>query len=197
MRRVLALVCAVNVAITLSFPSRSRAAGADEGRKHVSKAAELAADGKCAAAVPEFTQAYAILKDPVILFNRAECLRMLGKGEEALVDYRRFLTDLPRAPNRKLVEKRIAALEPAEAPPAEPPPSPVPSAAPESADESPADILRARPVRQPRSSPPMFIPRWAWIGMGAVVLAAGAAGLYFARRDKTEIPASSLGGVRF
>ena len=100
-----------------------------EGIRHSRKAARLAGADKCAAAVPEYTAAFRLLKDPVLLFNRAECYRVLGDRAAALADYRRFLSELPRAPNRAQVEAHIAALDPP-APPAPPaaPAAPAPAA---------------------------------------------------------------------
>jgi len=84
---------------------------AELGRKHASKAGQLAAKNKCKAAVLEFTKAYKLFKDPTILFNRAECYRRLGKDAEALKDYEQFLADMPTAPNRKNVEEHVASLK--------------------------------------------------------------------------------------
>jgi len=89
------------------------------GRKHASKANQLAAKNKCKSAVVEFTKALKSIKDPTLLFNRAECYRKLDRAEDALQDYEQFLADMPEAPNRAMVEARIAALrghKPPEAP---------------------------------------------------------------------------------
>ncbi len=104
------------------------------GRMHAKKAGQLAAAGKCKAAVPLFTRAYGLLKDPAILFNRAECLRKLGLNQKALADYEKFLADLPNAPNRSSVEQRIAALRP---------PRKVPAA--EKAKPAPPVVVEAKP----------------------------------------------------
>jgi tetratricopeptide (TPR) repeat protein len=80
------------------------------GRRHAAKANQLAAKNKCKSALPEFTKAYKSLKDPTILFNRAECQRKLGNNAAALKDYEQFLIDMPTAPNRTSVEARMAAL---------------------------------------------------------------------------------------
>lgn len=80
------------------------------GRAHAEKASKLAADGQCARAVDEYKKAYEILEDPALLFNRAECLRTLGRDEDALADYERFLVELPHPPNGPLVEQRIDEL---------------------------------------------------------------------------------------
>jgi tetratricopeptide (TPR) repeat protein len=164
-------------------------------RKAVKRANDLAAEGNCAAAVPEFTNGYRTLKDPAILFNRAECLRKLGKSEQALADYRQFLTDLPRAPNRNAVNDRIAELVAKVAAQPAPPPPPAPRKSAATAPE-PAHLLETPPQRKVKRES-TGVPAWIWIGLGVVLASGGAAGWWYARRDPTEIPESSLGGVTF
>ena len=82
----------------------------DDARAAARKASGLAADGKCEQAVPLYAKAYKALKDAALLFNRAECLRKMGSNAEAIKDYEQFLADMPTAPNRPLVEKRIEEL---------------------------------------------------------------------------------------
>jgi|GEM_PF-969653 len=100
------------LAVVMSLAGRVEARGDDaaEARKHAQRASNLAASGKCRQAVAEWNKAMAILRDPALLFNRAECYRKLGEADAALEDYRQFLSDLPKAPNRGEVEKRIAEL---------------------------------------------------------------------------------------
>jgi hypothetical protein len=103
-----------------------------EGVRHSRKAAALAGANNCQAAVPEYTKALHLLKDPVLLFNRAECYRTLGDRDAALVDYRQFLVEMPSAPNRARVEAHIATLEGAGKPSAAEPKivmAPVPASA--------------------------------------------------------------------
>jgi tetratricopeptide (TPR) repeat protein len=88
----------------------TRGDDAADARRHAQRASGLAASGKCRQAVAELDKALAILRDPALLFNRAECHRKLGDTDEALDDYRQFLSDLPKAPNRAEVERRIAEL---------------------------------------------------------------------------------------
>jgi hypothetical protein len=239
----------------------AHAAGADvEGRKHARKANHLADINKCKLAIPEYSKALRLLKDkdPTLLFNRAECYRRTGDASRAVADYRKFLVQLPAAPNRAQVEGQIAALDksggksagtaaaPAKPPPpratAAParvaPPEPVATAAPPptpeptpparavaeeqereaAASESEApDLDRPRrPLRvrasAPREQTPALIDSasqhpdsaeggsshwWAWV-LGAVVIAGGVTGTYFAlKQGKTDIPASSLGNYKF
>jgi tetratricopeptide (TPR) repeat protein len=82
-----------------------------DARRYAQRATALAASGKCRQAVIAFDKALAILRDPALLFNRGECHRKLGDDAAAIDDYKQFLADLPRAPNRADVEKRIAELQ--------------------------------------------------------------------------------------
>jgi len=70
-----------------------------------------ASHGKCRKAIPLYNAAYSILRDPVILFNRGECYRELGRLNTALADYKRFLSVVPDAPNRRVVRQRIEELK--------------------------------------------------------------------------------------
>ncbi|HEX7498981.1 MAG TPA: tetratricopeptide repeat protein, partial [Polyangia bacterium] len=108
-RRFLPAVALFFVAGEASSP-KAVADSETGGRKHAAKANHLAAKNKCNAAVPEFNRAYRTLKDPTLLFNRAECYRKLGQDDEALKDYQQFLADMPEAPNRAAVEARVASL---------------------------------------------------------------------------------------
>ena len=221
---------------------------AEEGRRQLKAANQLAAAGKCKAAIPKFTASYRILRDPAVLFNRAECYRKLGDDKKALADYRRFLQQMPAAPNRATVESRIAELggppvpspappppttaavpvpvpvpDPAPAPPPPPPPPTVaeetrapslPSLPPEPPPRSsgapglslpvlPADqggAARLDETEPPdvSTSAPARIPVWMWIGGAALLVTAGAIGGYLLLRpERTELPASALGNVRF
>jgi hypothetical protein len=121
-----------------------------DARHHLQKANELAEQGKCAAAVREYTAAYQKLHDPIVLFNRAECYRRLGESAKAADDYRGFLAGFPAAPNRAEIEARIAALDKAAA---APPPRPSPPVARAPAQPPPAAVLRPEPPPAPVAPP--------------------------------------------
>lgn len=189
------------------------AAGADpreEGRKHVARANQLAAAGHCRSALPEYTRGHELLKDPAILFNRAECHRKLGELERAVEDYREFLAGLPSAPNRRSVEQRIVELErliaagrPAEAPAPAPAREAAPPAPAAAAPGPRPDLVEAEPavraVPAPRTDErSRGLPGWVWIGVGAIAVAAGVVGgVYAAGRARTDVPPSTLGNYRF
>ncbi len=122
MTRAAALMAAVWLMAFASAASAASAKDVAEGRRHLRKANELAADAKCDAAVREYTFAYQKLHDSVVLFNRAECYRRLGQNGPAALDYRAFLDAFPRAPNRAEVEARLAAMEGLPPPAVTPPP---------------------------------------------------------------------------
>jgi tetratricopeptide (TPR) repeat protein len=165
-------------ALLLMLMIGAPALAADKGaaHTHARKANSLAAAGKCKQAVPEYNAAYSALKDPALLFNRAECLRKLGRADEAVHDYKKFLEEMPSAPNRGLVESRILQLDPssgiqtkaivqAPAPvvdtPAPPPPTPTPTPNVPEKEPEPAPTLQAAALRvpvpvvaEPEPSPP-------------------------------------------
>jgi len=163
-KRSLAVVAAVCV---LAPATGAWAAGPhdlDQGRHHLKKANALANEGRCDAAVREYTQAYQKLHDPVVLFNRAECYRRLGQNAAAADDYRAFLEAVPRAPNRAEVEARLAVMEglPPPAPVAPPPrptaPPPVRAAAPPPPVQPQAVVLPPPPPAAISPLPPMPPP---------------------------------------
>jgi hypothetical protein len=157
------LACLVVVVMAAAAPARAHEHTSD-ARHHLKKANELADEGKCAAAVKEYTAAYEKLRDPVLLFNRAECYRRIGENAKAAADYRGFLKGFPAAPNRAELEARIATLEHPPAPrPAAPPParaSTPPSARPPASatvSPPPAAATHAAPSLVP-SPPPASTP---------------------------------------
>ena len=141
--------------VVLTAGSVARADDASEARRHAQRASALAASGKCKQAVAEFDKAMAILRDPALLFNRGECHRKLGDKEAALEDYRQFLSDLPKAPNRAAVEKRIAELTgkaPAPVAPSGRSPSTRATVAAPVAEKSVAEPVAPRVVAPPREA---------------------------------------------
>ena len=153
---ILVLGCMTGLLMTLGVANASDYTKVyAEGLRHSRRAATLAGANNCKAAVPEYTKAIKLLKDPVLLFNRAECYRTLGNRDAALADYRKFLAELPNAPNRPQVEAQIAALEPSPAKAAAPTPalpavpaSPTPAAASEPVPGMPLVVSPPEPKRE-------------------------------------------------
>ena len=118
-----------------------------------------------------FDEAFAIHPDPVLVFNIASCWRRDGDTEQALVEYRRFLTLAPTNDARRmLAEETIAALE-AEAAPA---PTPAPA----------LEMQLADPPRRTRS---VWRPiGLATTGVGAASVIVGIVELVRARSLTTQ-----------
>jgi hypothetical protein len=129
-----------------------------DGRNYLKRANALAGEGKCAAAVKDYTKAYDKLHDPIVLFNRAECYRRLGENAKAVEDYKGYLKGFPKAPNRADIENKIAALErPAAPPPAATPPARPPATAARPA--APPPPVTAPPPPPPAAAPPPPVAR--------------------------------------
>lgn len=163
-------------------------------------------------ALAEFKDGYRNKPDPVFLFNIGQCHRKLGHVEEAITFYRSYLREAPNAENRKDVERRIEELESlrdaqnasiASSAGTSPHSSPTSQAA---QNRAVVDIAVVPPAvgvdisprdEAPASSAgPIYKRWWVWAAMGAVVVGTAAVAIVMARRDPTEIPASSLGAQR-
>jgi len=125
-----------------------------DGRAHLKRANALADKGDCQSAIDEYTKAYELLNDPVVLFNRGECFRRVGDTDPAIDDYREFLEKVPNAPNRAAVEAKIAALERPEPPVAKSPPPPVAKPPPPAVAKSPPPPVAKPPPPAVAKSPP-------------------------------------------
>ena len=189
-----------------------------EGRYHLRKANGLAGDDRCQAAIHEYTLAYKKLRDPVVLFNRAECYRRIGEDEKAVADYRAFLEAVPAAPNRVQIEAKIAALHarlwpvagPAPARPsgpgpdratAPPPVHPLATAPSPEPEPTPASALPASASPPPAVTLVQTVPAASassdgeghhgktWIWLAVgAAVAGGAVGAYFAFRAPATVP---------
>src|SRR5438046_1647996 len=67
--------------------------------------------GNFSRALESFKQGYIEYDEPAFLFNIAQCQRQLGDRTEAVSFYRAFLARVPRAGNRKDIERMIHQLE--------------------------------------------------------------------------------------
>ena len=113
-------------------------------------------------ALAAFKDAYREVEDPSLLFNIAQCHRLMGHNDDAVRFYRTYLHELPKAPNRDEVKQLIASLEAAlksdSAARQHPPQEPLaPLIKPEPATPTPPRTeARTEP---PRTEPPRTTPR--------------------------------------
>jgi tetratricopeptide (TPR) repeat protein len=138
-------------------------------------------------ALEHFKAAYVQFEDPAILFNIAQCERLLNHKPEALRAYRIYLQKKPDAANRADIENIIATLQDAinkdqkastmppvgvegQKPPEETPPSPSPS--PQATVTPPSPAAAATTPLPPAPEKPIYKRWWLWAAAGAVVAVA-------------------------
>ncbi|HXI57841.1 MAG TPA: tetratricopeptide repeat protein, partial [Polyangia bacterium] len=82
-----------------------------EMKLHYDKATRAYDVGKYQEAIEEYQKAYEIGGDAAMIYNIAQAYRLSDQLSEAIRFYRRYLQRSPNAPNREIVERRIAELE--------------------------------------------------------------------------------------
>jgi hypothetical protein len=148
-------------------------------------------------AIAQFTAAYEVKRDPVLLYNIAQAHRLAGHPREASRFYRVYLERTPDAPNRAEVEGKLVelheAIERLEAtqtrlPPDQTQPSLQPPAATNLLVQSTA------PGRAPR---PLSRRWWLWTTVGGVVVAGVAVGLGvgLSSGQAAQVPPNTTGGT--
>jgi tetratricopeptide (TPR) repeat protein len=113
-------------------------------------------------AVKEFSEAFRLSHRADLLYNIAVCYERLGQWDDAIDALRRYLTDKPDAPDRAVIESRIANYE-------------------HRRDESKAKAIAATPapVSLAPVPPPKMKPRHLWsyavggVGLGVLAAALG------------------------
>ena len=78
---------------------------------HYDKATRAYDVGKYQEAIEEYQKAYEIGGDAAMIYNIAQAYRLSDQLTEAIRFYRRYLQRSPNAPNREIVERRVAELE--------------------------------------------------------------------------------------
>lgn len=126
-------------------------------------------------ALNDFKEAYRLRQDPVLLYNVAQCHRLMNEPKEALRFYRSYLNRAPAAPNRAEVERRIATLEAAVAA-ATTAPEPAPSPSKSETIQQAHSTSVAMPVstiahasHEPGASP-VYKRWWLWTTVAVVVV---------------------------
>ena len=179
MAKGLAAVLKLFLVAILAFPAHVTAA-TDGDNKSEARARFLAGQShynlnEFNEALLEFKEAYRLFPDPVFLYNLGQCERQLDHYDEAILFYRSFLRNQPKAPNRAEVQRKIEEMEtalknrPPETPVESPKPVPGDPVSPEAEPATPAPELPAPtptppapttgataplPVESPPESPP-------------------------------------------
>src|SRR4051812_1733701 len=67
--------------------------------------------GEYDAAIALYSRAYELVQHPTLIFNIAQAHRLAGRIEEALVQYRRYLSEEPNGPHARTARKLVSDLE--------------------------------------------------------------------------------------
>jgi tetratricopeptide (TPR) repeat protein len=146
--------------------------------------------GEYTDALNDFKEGYRLKDDPVFLYNIAQCHRLLNQNTEALRAYKTYLRRAPTAANRDEVERKIAAIEEAQAaankatttPPNQvlPPNGPggepaTTTTAPATTETQPGSSANALTASAPPPSDrtPIYKKWWLWTAVGVVAVGAG------------------------
>ncbi len=166
------MVLAVVVCVTIPEQAVAQGDAKAQARSHYKKAKASFEAGKYKTALAEYQSAYRLMPLPGFLFNIGQCYRNMKKPDKAIVAFKRYLKDSPKARNREAVEGLIAELE-AEIdlktplPGPKPDPTPDPDADPAAPDpdedpkkppEQPTKVPDYTPPEDDRPKPGIVIP---------------------------------------
>ncbi len=82
-----------------------------EARTYYDQGTKYYALGRFEEAIQNYEKAFELRPDPVLLYNIAQAYRLSKNFERALFFYKSFLRNMPDAPNRPEVERRIGEME--------------------------------------------------------------------------------------
>lgn len=152
-------------------------------------------DGRFADALPDFQRAYDLSHRPELLYNIGQCHEHLRHDAEAVAAFESYLAAVPDAPNRRVLEARIAVLRGSATD--EAPPDAVPETPP--AETPPPDVVPSAgvaPAPAPSSSSDPVGPILIGVGAGVAVVGAILVGVAFADigsvQSASEVPYSSV-----
>lgn len=172
--------CALLVALAPA-PALAQAPGADaaddkEARDLFQIGKEAFDEGRFERALKYFQDAYDLSHRAALLSNIGTAFDRLRRDQEAVDTYKKYLEQVPQAPNRKLIEERIRIIEsalarskpaPPPAEPIEPVPAPQPPAAastpsmtkaPEAPTPVKAELTAPTPAETARAAEPFSAP---------------------------------------
>jgi tetratricopeptide (TPR) repeat protein len=181
---------ALMIAFAVSAPIAARADDRPLAREEFKAGSRYFEIGDYVHALEHFKMAYIAFEDPAILFNIAQCQRLMNQKTEAVRSYRIYLQKRPDTANRDEIQKIIVTLEDAikkdNTATALPPMGVEGANNPRVEDkpiEAPAPVVT--PAIETASAPPprqvddrpIYKKWWLWAIVGGVVVAGVAVGV--------------------
>ena len=106
------LSLAIAIVSVLAFAGTASAASSEREARRLAQEAQKFYDlSKFEDALKDFAASYELSPKPALLFNMAQCHRMLNNYEKAAFTYRRYLSQVPNAPNAAQVREFIKEME--------------------------------------------------------------------------------------
>lgn len=139
-------------------------------------------------ALVHFQEAYRLSQRPALLYNIGLTLANLRRDREALEAFEKYLTEVPNAPNRDVVENRVAILrknieaEEQKAAAAPVAPTPAETARAQSTETTPPSeaITYGADGPEDRDGAGLTSQWWFWAGIGGAVAAGVVVGVLVA-----------------
>src|SRR5438270_11973073 len=110
------LLMAALIAAILAYAAPAAAQGPTQADEDAAKAHFLAGSAyyeqaNYADAVKEFNEAHRLSRRPDLLYNISVCYERLGRWDDAIASLEQYLSERPEAPDRAVIESRIANYE--------------------------------------------------------------------------------------
>ena len=104
-------IWALLVIVTLFSVTARAEVDIKRAKEHFAKAEQLYRVERFQDAFTEYQEAFLAKPDPNLLYNMAQCQRLMGNRPEAVRLYRRFLAERPNPPNLAAVQMHLRMLE--------------------------------------------------------------------------------------
>lgn len=168
----------------LAMAPHARAQQEADARQAFEAGRNAYAEGNYEQALSHFQHSYELSHKPVLLYNIGMALDRLRRDEEAISAYEQYLSEVPTAENRAVVEQRLTLLRESVAKSkasAQVVPTPEQTARAAAGDE-------AAPLKTPDQPTPQPVYRkwWLWTSIGAVVAAGIVTGVLLSRPKSTK-----------
>ena len=112
MKRIILAISFVLAAITTIASAEPTKEQLEQAKSAFAEGKSLHDQGKLTEAVEKFKESYRLSQNPLLLYNIGFTLDEAGQKDNALLYYRKFLSDAPAAAaQRKTVEERVKVLE--------------------------------------------------------------------------------------